>query len=277
MNNVTKRTHFLVPLFFVAFAMVLTAAPANSQDGDPIFSINHYLPYFTPQPITVPTSLLLRDQFGESQHSALLLERFATPVDKNHEGIIDPLAHLTWWRLLDGTDSPFRRVVVTNQFGVHELGVFDAEYLLAPALKNSDGGTGPPDGSAGPGDPGLDLLDHYKCYKVEGLPVDKPVDLFDQFQAGPGHAFVPLYLCNPVEKTHLDDGRQFPIIKPKEHLVCYQLAFPPVPGIAVFFQDQFFSAQIPLEFADLLCVPSLKEEVVQVEDRSWGKVKSIYR
>ena len=276
MNNATKRINIAVPLIFVAFAMVLTAAPASSQDGDPIFSINHYLSYLTPPEITVAPSLLLRDQFGASNHSALVLERFATPVDKNHEGIVDPLAHLTWWRLLDGTDSQFRRVVVTNQFGVHELGVFDAEYLLAPAVKNSgDGGT--PNDGAGPGDPALDNLDHYKCYKVEGQLVNRSFSLADQFQAGPGLAFVPVYLCNPVEKTHLENGVVYPIIKPKEHLVCYQLELSPPIGIITFFQDQFFATQIPLDHADLLCVPSLKEEVVQVEDRSWGKVKSIYR
>jgi len=138
MNNATKRFHFAVPLFFVAFAMVLSAAPVSSQDEDPLFTINHYLTYFVPDPITLSGSLLLQDQFGESLHSALVLERFSTPVDKSQEGIIDPLAHLTWWRLLDGVGSTFRRVVVTNQFGVQDLEVFEAEYLLAPAVKNTE-------------------------------------------------------------------------------------------------------------------------------------------
>jgi len=277
MYNVTKRKHFAVPLFFVAFAMVLSAAPANSQDADPLFTINHYLPYFVPDPITVAAPLLLRDQFGESNHSALVLERFATPVDKNQEGIIDPLAHLTWWRLLDGTDSPFRRVVVTNQFGVEELGVFDAEYLLAPAVKNVNGGGTPDAGGSGPGDPALGDLDHYKCYRVEGLPLSHSVILDDQFQGAVGEVLAPLYLCNPVEKTHLDGTGNFPIHKPTEHLVCYQIGFPPLPGLSVFFQDQFIEIQVPLDFVDLLCLPSLKEEVVQVDESSWGKVKSIYR
>jgi len=277
MNNVTKRKHFAVPLLFVAFAMVLSAAPANSQDTGPLFTINHYWTYLVPEPITVSVPLLLQDQFGESQHNAMFLDRFAIPVNKNNEGIPDPRAHLSWWRLLDGTASPFRRVIVSNQFGVHELGVLDAEYLLAPAVKNPDPNGNGTDGGSGPGDPPMDDLDHYKCYKVLGPPVDTYVTLSDQFQFADGDALDPVYLCNPVEKTRLDDGRVFPIVKPTEHLVCYNILLPSTPGLGLVFRDQFIETQIPLDIIDLLCVPSEKEEVVQVDESSWGRVKSIYR
>jgi len=138
-------------------------------------------------------------------------------------------------------------------------------------------GGGTPDGAAGPGDPALGDLDHYKCYRVEGPPVEISRLLIDQFQGGFTDVLFPEYLCNPVEKTHLDVGTNFPILRPTEHLVCYQINFPPLPGLAVSFRDQFIETQVPLDFVDLLCVPSLKEGVVQVEDSSWGKVKSIYR
>jgi len=277
MYNVTKRIHFAIPLFFVAFAMVLSAAPADAVDEDPIFTINHYWTYLVPEPITVSVNVLLMDQFGLSQHNALLLDRFAIPVDKNGEGIIDPIAHLSWWRFLDGTDSPFRRVVVTNQFGEHELEVFEAEYLLAPALKNPEPNGDEEDGGSGLGDPELGALDHYKCYKVLGPSTDRFVTLSDQFQLGEGDVLEPVYLCNPVDKIRQDTGGRFPIVKPTEHLVCYNLLFPasPVPGL--IFRDQFAEAQIPLDVVDLLCVPSTKEQVVQVEDSSWGKMKSLYR
>jgi len=277
MYNDTKRKHIAVPLLFVAFAMVLSAAPADANDEDPIFTINHYWTYHVPEPnITVSVNVLLMDQFGLSQHNALVLDRFAIPVDKNNEEIPEPRAHLSWWRLVDGTDSPFRRVVVTNQFGEHELEVFEAEYLLAPALKNPDGGDPDPEDGA-TGDPELDGLDHYKCYRVEGASVDRVVTLSDQFQLGAGDALEPVYLCNPVDKIRQDTGGRFPIVKPTEHLVCYNLLIPPTPGPGLIFRDQFAEAQIPLDVVDLLCVPSTKEQVVQVEDGSWGKVKSIYR
>jgi len=276
MYNVTKRKHIAVSLFFVAFAMVLSTAPADAQNEDPIFTINHYWTYMVPLPLTVSVSLDLQDQFGDSQHNALLLDRFAIPVDKNGEGIIDPIAHLSWWRLLDGIDNPFRRVVVTNQFGEHELEVFEAEYLLAPAVKNPDPNGTTADAVPDPG-PDPDPLDHYKCYKVLGEQVDRPVTLADQFQLGSGNSLEPVYLCNPVKKSHIDVGIEFPIVKPTEHLVCYFLLFPGVPGMGLIFRDQFIEAQIPLGFVDLLCVPSTKDEVVQVDENSWGKVKSIYR
>ena len=47
--------------------------------------------------------------------------------------------------------------------------------------------------------------------------------------------------------------------------------------MSTVFTDQFVQAPIDLDIVDILCVPSEKDEVVQVEDGSWGKIKSIYR
>jgi len=278
MNNATKRICIAAPLIVVAFAVVLSAAPATAQDTDPIFTIDHYMTYLVIPPITLSVSLGLQDQFGESQHSALLLERFSTPADKNNEGIIDPSAHLSWWRLLDGIDNPPRRVVVRNQFGEFELDVLLAAYLLAPAEKNVAPNPGSPGSKSAPLDgPGTVGRDHYKCYDVVGESVEKMVSLDDQFQHGPADVLIPLYLCNPVQKNHLDGTGNFPILKPTEHLVCYELTFPSTLGLSTVFTDQFVQAPIDLETVDILCVPSEKDEVVQVEDGSWGKFKSIYR
>lgn len=265
MNVATSRVRIVAPLFIVAFALVLSVAPASAQDERPIFTIDHYMTYQVP-PITLAVTLVLSDQFGESQHSALVLERFSIPANKNDEGIIDPRGHLSWWRLLDGTKSPFRRVIVRNQFGEFELGVKDAAYLLAPALKNPTADEPPIDGK-----------DHYKCYDVEGSALDRNFTLNDQFQQGSGVVHIPLYLCNPVKKTHLEDGTTFHVVKPTEHLVCYELSYPSTGGLGLTFRDQFLLAQISLDVVDILCVPSEKDEVVQVEDSSWGKMKSLYR
>ena len=53
------------------------------------------------------------------------------------------------------TSSPKRDVVVRNQFGEEVLQVLEAEYLLAPAIKNDDKAEEPPH------------TDHYKCYQVK--------------------------------------------------------------------------------------------------------------
>ena len=215
----------------------------------------------------------LRDQFGESNHLLFGLDFFAIPVDKNQEGISDPRAHLSWWRLGTGTEFQPRRVVVQNQFGDYTLDVFEPQYLLNPALKNSGGAT-----------IGLEQIDplpddthdHYKCYRVEGESVGAPVVLAEQYGVFTDTALDPLYLCNPTEKTD-PAGNVFPIKKPEEHLVCYQMQLPTPIRVNVSIADQFGSWFAGIEERKMLCVPSLKDEVVQTLDETWGGLKSIYR
>lgn len=267
MNFATRKLHFALSVLVAALAISFAAVPASSQPGT-VFTINHYLVYndLVPSSISLPLPLLrLRDQFGESEHHDLIMDHLAFPVDKNNEGIPDPLAHLSWWRLLDGTSNPFREVVVRNQFGDQFLGVFNAEYLLVPALKNPDAAEEP-----------IKDRDHYKCYNVEGDLVPVDVSLAHQFFFGSAEVLNPAYLCNPVEKI-LPDGTVFKIVKPNEHLVCYQIQAPPLNNVAVLFQDQFIVELANFGEARWICVPSEKEEAVQVEDSTWGELKSIYR
>jgi len=232
-----------------------------------LFTINHYNAYDVIDAIVVDKSFILQDQFGTTTHNQIKLDFFSTPVIKNNESIPDPIAHLSWWRLLDGTFSPPREVIVRNQYGESSLSVFDAEYLLAPALKNQ-----------GTGAPPLDDRDHYKCYRVEGAAPGDSVLLTDQFNAYGARVREPAYLCNPVEKR-LGNGQVFGVSKPDEHLVCYNLFLDfDVSGLPVMSTDQFFIGPLNLGKSRYLCVPSEKEEVVQVdEEKSWGKLKSIYR
>ena len=67
------------------------------------------------------------------------------------------------------------------------------------------------------------------------------------------------------------------ILKPKDHLVCYDIELLPGSSPPINFEDQFTNSNTLLLDVNLLCVPSLKEEVVQVEENTWGKIKSIYR
>ena len=158
-------------------------------------------------------------------------------------------------------------MVVRNQFGEMSLIVKDPEYLLAPASKNQS--------PQSPNPPGI-VPDHFKCYQVEGGAPPFGVILTDQFGTYSAAIIKPVYLCNPVEKE-LQNGSIFFISKPNEHLVCYEINIPAPPGITLDFQDQFATETINLVHIPFLCVPSEKDEVVQVEDSSWGKMKSIYR
>ena len=80
----------------------------------------------------------LVDQFENKRERVTGCFRFCTPVDKNGEGIPDPAAHLTCYRLTDVSGqppSPRRDVTVHNQFGDAGLRVRSIAQLCAPSLE----------------------------------------------------------------------------------------------------------------------------------------------
>jgi hypothetical protein len=264
MHRATKYSLFAVAFVIVAMAISVTPAPSLSQDGGgAAFTINHFEVYQNNNQNTNGKPVTLRDQFGESNHTLTTLDFASVPVSKNDEGINDPRAHLLWWNL-GKTVGLSRRVVVRNQFGEFELVVGAPEYLLTPALKNAAAGTPLPVTHG-----------HFKCYRIEGKTISREVVLSNQFGEHRSQALDPTYLCNPAEKQI--DGQVHKIVKPNEHLVCYTIDTLVPKPVEATFRDQFSVWGTVLERPNLLCVPSTKEEVVQVEDASWGRMKSIYR
>lgn len=76
----------------------------------------------------------LQDQFGAE--SGILVEKpefFCNPVDKNGEGIRNPAAHLTCYKIKANGEE--RNVVTTNQFGEQTLEVEKSELLCVPSEK----------------------------------------------------------------------------------------------------------------------------------------------
>ena len=254
-----------LPLFVMVFAVV--SAPGVGAQPGGTFTINHFNIYADLIRPTLGTTVTLRDQFGEDNHLVQNLEWFGVPVDKNGEGIIDTRAHLTWWRISPGDNFGPRRVVVQNQFGDQTLDVGVPSYLLNPALKNSTGQEPLPD----------DTHDHYKCYDaIPDQQLSLSVSLLDQYGLDLDVVLFAQFLCNPAEKETAD-GVVHPINKPQEHLVCYRIESfdpSPVPALAT---DQFGVWQMELQARYMLCVPSLKDEVVQTNEGTWGEIKSTYR
>lgn len=77
----------------------------------------------------------LADQFGvEPGVLVRKPELFCNPVDKNGEGIRNPTAHLTCYRIK--ADGKKRDVVVGNQFGGQTLEVKEPELLCVPSDKS---------------------------------------------------------------------------------------------------------------------------------------------
>jgi len=97
--------------------------------------------------------------------------------------------------------------------------------------------------------------EHYLCYRITGEIRPIPVKLKDQFQGLGARVMRPVFLCNPVQKN--EQG----IKDERTHLVCYQLATLRPVNKRVVVQNQFGKQQFRVANPQLLCVPSLKEEL----------------
>lgn len=194
----------------------------------------------------------LVDQFGPTTVTVYKLEEFCNPVDKNGEGIHDPTAHLTCYKLKDVTPRFERRDVITeDQFGPPSLTVTlkKPERLCVPSEKN-----------------GVlsDLnVDHFQCYNADeasGTPRFERVEgvsLEDQFADTTATVYKLEQVCNPVDKN--GEG----IINEEGHLTCYKLkdVRPKYQRQEVGAEDQFGELTLRVGKPRRLCVPSTKTEI----------------
>ncbi len=93
--------------------------------------------------------------------------------------------------------------------------------LAPPAVANTVMGA-----SIGIGAPELvsdatQVLDHFKCYKIEDKPIDRTVFLLDQFIKADARVREPVRFCNPVTKIH--EERVSKIRNPHHHLKFYRI------------------------------------------------------
>ncbi|HVP39469.1 MAG TPA: hypothetical protein VMS93_09835 [Candidatus Saccharimonadales bacterium] len=255
-------------LLCVTLAALLIPVVAFGQTGVPI---DHYKVYNLP-PSTVTSGMVvtLQDQFGTEDMTILTLDRFANPVDKNSEGISNPVLHYSWWRLgsLATAQYPVREVVLSNQFGSGQvIKVQKPIWLLAPALKNVP----PP-----PFSQQIPVANHYKCYEAITTPVlGKVVSLVDQFGARQAYVDSVKCFCNPVSKYVA--GAAFPMVDPTAHLTCYSIKPAQFYGIPVSIEDQFRYTQIDVLDDCLLCVPSTKDFTTPAKPSTWGQLKRLYQ
>jgi hypothetical protein len=160
-------------------------------------------------PPFVPTTKPLTDQFESKSTLIRKPVNLCNPVDKNNEGIYDPTAHLTCYKIKDASGQPkFAgvNVQVTNQFGTLRLRARKAALFCDPSEKNGVYSTL--------------KLNHFKCYKVRDLkqPKFQPlnVTLSDQFEGTTTLVKKPAFLCNPVQYGNF-------FRDPRNHLTCYKI------------------------------------------------------
>jgi hypothetical protein len=216
---------------------------------------DHYKCYkarapFNSRPVT------LADQFTTSTATVRRVDRFCNPVNKNNEGIDDPTAHLSCYRIREAPLAQRVDVVMTNQFGEQHLSLRRPRNLCVPAEK--------------------DLVEselnipHFKCYratKTRGAPYYTQVSgvsLDDQFEERFTTLIRPVLVCTPVDKNGEDPGAP----QAPGHLTCFKVKDDPgqprfVPQ-TVDYSDQFVAQDLMTSQrtdcgrSRLLCVPSTK-------------------
>jgi hypothetical protein len=198
-----------------------------------------------------PVRVRLDDQFSADSVRARVLRPnlFCNPVRKVHDDVVFPIVnpnnHLKSYVIESAEEFVERQVEVNNQFGTAVLHVVNPARLLVPTRKF------PHDRPSG--------LDHYKCYGVQGDPLEERVRLRDQFTPFFTTVLEPMFLCNPAEKTHGD--RVTPVRNPALHLVCYSIASEPLDRArqpVVDTRNQIGREEVRAVRARLLCAPTTK-------------------
>lgn len=267
-NSVDRIVRSALVAVTIAFT-ALTAGAARAQTTPP--GADHYLVYVVLNPPTISVPVTLSDQFiPNATYTTATLEFFMTPVNKNNEGIIDPVVHYTWWHL--NPPQPFGAfAIISNQFNPNQqFQILQSHFLLNPALKGLPA-TGPPTGPIPP-------KNHYLAYDAASPPVGLNVSLVDQFFQYAAAVNQGVFLAPPVQKVF--QGQTFPILDPVPHMAIYNIGIlpptPPAPGV-VFALDEFGLWQFQLGPPHFLAVPSFKNGVVPTRGASWGRLKSLYR
>lgn len=247
-----------------ALVVLLSHATAGAQAN---LNLDHFKCYRITEGTPANDFVLLHDQFDFTPNGAPFFEHvvvqnpllFCNPVKKTtstgqQTPIVNENNHLEIYHIAP-TTAQTRTVTVTNQFtgsALTPLVVFQPFALAVPTQKRPH-----------------DLperLDHFKCYLVQGAPVNVAVRLDDQWGRESARVGRPVLLCNPTEKVHgenpagADIETVTPITNPDAHLVCYRIAVPNLsPNRAAHVRNQFDKDTIKVAQPVLLCVPSRKQ------------------
>lgn len=238
-------------LFLGALAAAATLPTAvQAQREEP--KLGHFKCYQTlgnpvDQAVKTQDQFDIKEQTGFEETFVRRAFRFCNPVAKLHRGrffdIPDRQAHLTMY-VTAPTDVTAQRIVaIANQFGKTRIRTFSSPVLATPTAKNNEGFP--------------ESLDHYKCYRAYGRPVNTVVTLRDQFHVEQGiKVGAPVLFCNPTRKIDAA-GNAFGVQNASDHLACYQISQQPFEKSIVAF-DQFGTQELRVRDADLLCAPTKK-------------------
>jgi hypothetical protein len=181
------------------------------------------------------------------------VEQFCNAVDKNGEGIINPAAHLTCYKVTRPVSVVKPRVISSDQFGELELSVKRRRTQLCVPSQEM----GEPSEMALSLAPSLDHFELYRARTASGTPrfERRDVELEDQFVDETVELKKPVQLGVPTDKN--DEG----ITNPSAHLTCYSLRAPRFEKRDVEVENQFGQFRLTVRKPNMLCVPSAKQVV----------------
>jgi len=180
-------------------------------------------------------------------------EQFCNAVDKNGEGILDPSAHLTCYKVGRPVSVVRPKVISTDQFGELELNVRTRRTELCVPTQEIGG-------LAEVKRVEIPSLDHFELYVAAETPgkrtfEKREVDLEDQFLDETVELKKPVRLGVPTDKN--EEG----ISDPSTHLTCYSVKAPRFEKRDVEVANQFGEFRLTVKKPNMLCVPSSKQVV----------------
>ncbi len=238
----------------------LTAVPAIHWINRPTFqqvvqipaAVDHFKCYKAkPRPGAprhTTLTVMVEDAFETKATVVGKPQSVCLPVDKNGEGILDPSAHLTCYKVKDASGQPrFARTagVITNQFGTQSMSLVKGKVLCVSSGRD--------------GAPASPALDAQKCYKTSRPAprfARRTVTLADAWETKDTQVIVPQLACTPAVI-----GGGVPI-HPADELLCYKAKDAPRQpkltkrdvDLQSFFGDLGLIAVKPQH----LCVPSVR-------------------
>jgi hypothetical protein len=193
----------------------------------------------------------LSNQFQERRVQISKAEQYCNAVDKNGEGILNPAAHLTCYKVTRPVSVVRPRVNSSDQFGDLDLSVQRRRtQLCVPSQEMGE-----------PADEALSLapsLDHYELYRARtasGTPrfERRDVELEDEFIDETVELKKPVQLGIPTDKN--DEG----ITEPSTNLTCYSLRASRFEKRDVEVENQFGQFRLTVRKPNMLCVPSTEQ------------------
>jgi hypothetical protein len=174
--------------------------------------------------------------------------RLCAPADKNGEGIVSPVQHLTGYVMRRMAFERQTGLTVTNQFGTLVVDATRPNVLMVPSAKSLT--TAPP-----PLVP--PTIDHFQCYKVKRSNgaakfVKRTVTVEDQLESQTLTVTRPFVLCAPANKNGEDPTAP----SHPTYLMCYRTVGTPFGTLAAHINNQFGLDDVTLIHRRELCVPS---------------------